>query len=148
MIAKGYARKADNSGKSGKTWYIPHHGVVHPAKPGKVCVVFDCSVKYCVTLLNNQLISGPDLTNQLVGVLTRFREEHVAFIADVEAMFHQVRVPKGQRSLLRFLWWDTSPTSSPSCSNYVLKQNSVDNKKNLGLMQQEHSDEIFMLMTC
>ena len=32
MIAKGYARKADNSGKSGKTWYIPHHGVVHPAK--------------------------------------------------------------------------------------------------------------------
>ena len=71
MIAKRYARKADSNGKSVKIWYIPHHGVVHPAKPGKVCVVFDCSVKYCVTLLNNQLISGPDLTNQLVGVLTR-----------------------------------------------------------------------------
>ena len=45
MIAKGYARKADNSGKSGRIWYIPHHGVVHPAKPGKVCVVFDGSIK-------------------------------------------------------------------------------------------------------
>ena len=93
MIAKGYARKADNNGKSGKTWYIPHHEVVHPAKRGKVCVVFDCGAKYRGTSLNNQLISGPDLNNQLVGVLTRFREEQVAFVADVEAMFHQARVP-------------------------------------------------------
>lgn len=22
-------------------WYIPHHGVYHPQKPGKICVVFD-----------------------------------------------------------------------------------------------------------
>ena len=73
MIAKGYARKADNNGKSGKTWYIPHHGVVHPAKPGKVRLVFDCSAEYTGTSLNNQLITGPDLTNQLVGVLKRFR---------------------------------------------------------------------------
>ena len=87
-----------------KTWYIPHHGVVHPAKPGKVCVVFDCSAECRGTSLNNQLISGPDLTNQLVGVMTRFREEQVAFIADVEAMFHQVRLSVDQRSLLRFLW--------------------------------------------
>ena len=92
MIAKGHARKADNNGKSGKTWYIPHHGVVHPAKPGKVCVVFDCSAEYRGTSFNNQLISGPDLINQLVGVLTRFREEQIAFIADVEAMSHPVRV--------------------------------------------------------
>ena len=103
MIAKGYTRKADN-GKSGKTWYITHHGVAHPRKPGKVCVVFDCSAKYRGTSLNNQLISRPDLTNQLVGVLVRFREEKVAFNTDDEAMFHQVRVAGDQRSLLRFLW--------------------------------------------
>ena len=149
MIAKGYARKADNNCKSLKIWYIPHHGVVHPAKPGKVCVVFDCSVKYRGTSLNNQLISGPDLTNQLIGVLTRIREEQVDFIADVEAMFHQVRVPKDQRSLLRFLWWENADIrnpikdhemcvhlfggiSSPSCRNYTLKQTSVDNEKKIG----------------
>ena len=45
MIAKGYARKADNNGESGKTWYISHHGVVNSAKPGKACVVFDCSAE-------------------------------------------------------------------------------------------------------
>ena len=51
--------------------------------------------------LNNQLIPGPELTNQLVGVLTRFREKQVAFIADVEAMFHQVRVPEDQKELTK-----------------------------------------------
>ena len=147
MIAKGYTRKADNNGKSGKTWYITHHGVVHPTKPRKVCVVFDCCAKYRGTSLNNQLISRLDLTNQLVGVLARFREEKVAFIADDEAMFHQVRVAGDQRSLLRFLWWENGNIrnpikdhemcvhlfggiSSPSCSNYALKRTSVDNEKN------------------
>nr|XP_046184366.1 uncharacterized protein LOC124013855 [Oncorhynchus gorbuscha] len=27
-------------------WYIPHHGVYHPQKPGKIRVVFDCSAKF------------------------------------------------------------------------------------------------------
>ena len=165
MIAKGYTRKADNNGKSGKTWYITHHGVVHPTKPRKVSVVFDCCAKYRGTSLNNQLISRLHLTNQLVGVLARFTEEKVAFIADDEAMFHQVRVAGDQRSLLRFLWWENGNIrnpikdhemcvhlfggiSSPRCSNYALKRTSVDNEKKLGLMQQEHSDEIFMLITC
>ena len=165
MIAEGYARKADNNGKSGKTWYKPHHGVVHPAKLKKIRVVFDCSAKYRGRSLNNQLISVPDLTSQLVGVLTRFREEQVVFIADVEAMFHHIRASEDQMNLLRFLWWENRDIinsikdhetcvhlfggiSFPSCSNYAMEQTSVDNGKNLGLMQQEHSGEIFMLMTC
>ena len=96
MLQKGYARKAENE-QVGRVWYIPHHGVTHPAKPGKVRVVFDCSAEFGGTSFNKQLIAGPGLINQLVGVLTRFREEHI------EAMFHQVRVPENQRSLLRFL---------------------------------------------
>ena len=80
MIAKGYARKADNNDKSEKTWYIPHHWVAHPAKPGKVSVMFDCSAEYRGTSLNNQLITEPDLTNQLAGVLTKFTEEQIAFL--------------------------------------------------------------------
>ena len=105
MIAKGYARRADNNDKSKKMWCIPHHGVVHPEKSGKVPMIFDCSAEYRGISLKNQLISGQDLANQLGGVLARFREEQVAFIGDVEATFHQVRVPQDQRSLLRFLWW-------------------------------------------
>ena len=44
------------------------------------------------TSLNSNVHQGPDLTNKLVGVLMRFRQEEVAFMADIQAMFHQVKV--------------------------------------------------------
>ena len=51
---------------------------------------FDCSAEYEGEALNKHLLQGPDLTNKLVGVLSRFRQEPVAFMADIEAMFLQV----------------------------------------------------------
>ena len=42
--------------------------------------------------LNDGLLVGPDLLNNLSGVLLRFREEQVAVAADTEAIFHQCRV--------------------------------------------------------
>ena len=89
------------------TWYIPHHGVYHPAKPGKISVVFYCSAEYLGYALSKQVIPGPDLTNQIVGVLIRFREEQVPIIEDIEAMFYHVLwIPKNRKSMLRFLWWE------------------------------------------
>lgn len=116
-------------GASGNTWYIPHHGVYHPRKPGKLRVVFDCSARYKNTSLNEHLLTGPDLTNALTGVLCRFRQHPVAIMCDVEKMFHQ---------FLRFLWWedgnlDAEPkeyrmkvhlfgaAASPGCANYGRK---------------------------
>ena len=93
LLRKNYAEKVTREDLSLKdTWYLPHHPVFHPQTPDKVRVVFDCSAKYRGTSLNNQLLQGPDLTNSLVGVLTRFRQEPVAFMADIEAMFYQVPV--------------------------------------------------------
>ncbi|XP_028418430.1 uncharacterized protein LOC114543776 [Dendronephthya gigantea] len=95
ILGKGYARKVSDDcpeGKPGKIWYLPHHGVYHAKKPDKICVVFDCSARFQGTSLNDQLMQGPDLTNSLLGVLMRFREDEAAFMADIESMFHQVRV--------------------------------------------------------
>ena len=125
-------------------WYLPHHPVFNPNKPGKTRVVFDCAAKFRGMSLNHQLLSGPDLTNSIVGVLTRFRQERVALAADVEAMFHQVRVPPEDYDAFRFLWWpendlDQEPvdyrmevhlfgaTSSPGCSNFALRKVAEDN---------------------
>ena len=96
IIAKDYARKMSNSGESSENqrWYIPHHGVYHSRKPDKIRVVFDCIAKHGRTSLNDKLIPGPDLTNFLISVLTRFHQEPVAFKADIEAMFYQVHVPR------------------------------------------------------
>ena len=112
-------------------------------------VVFDLSADYKGRCLNRKLLSGPDLTNQIVGVLLRFREEKIAVMGDIEAMLHQVIVPKDQCSFLKFLWWDdTDPekeiidyemtahvfggTSSPSCSNFALRRTAKDNEQQYG----------------
>ena len=63
------------------SWYTPHHGVYHPNKPDKIRVIYDCSAQYLGRNLNKDLLSGPDLTNQIVVILCRFRENEVAFIA-------------------------------------------------------------------
>ena len=85
--------------------YLPHHPVVNPRKPGRLRVVFDCSPKFNGTSLNDKLMKGPDLANSLVGFLTRFRKNKVALVADVKAMFHQIKVDPGDQNALRFLWW-------------------------------------------
>lgn len=54
--------------------------------------MFDSLASFQGFSLNVQLLSGPDLTNDLIGVLTRFRKEAVVLMSDTEAMFYQVHV--------------------------------------------------------
>ncbi len=51
-------------------WYLPTFGIYHPRKPGQIRVVFDSSAQYEGVSLNDVLLSGPDLNNALLGVLT------------------------------------------------------------------------------
>ena len=67
ILAKGYARKSTKTAAQWKTWYLPHHGVYHPNKPGKIRLVFHQSVQYKGTCLNKELLPGPDLTNQIIS---------------------------------------------------------------------------------
>ena len=84
-----------------KTWYLPHHAVLNPNKPGKVRVVFDAASKFDGVSLNDNLLTGPDLLNNLVGILLRFRSGKIGVMADVQQMFHQVRVCEEDRASLR-----------------------------------------------
>jgi hypothetical protein len=145
-IERGYASLVDARAgfEPGRIWYLPHHPVLNPKKPGKVRVVFDCAAKYQGTSLNDNLLQGPDLTNSITGVLMRFRQAPVALVADIEAMFHQVRVCEHDRDVLRFLWWPRGnlheepkeyrmnvhlfgATSSPSCAAFSLRRTANDN---------------------
>ena len=110
----------------------------------KVRIVFDCAAKYDGVSFNEKVLPGPDLTNSLVGILSRFRLRKVALMADVEAMFHQVSVTPEDRDVLRFLWWPNGDltsmpavyrmtahlfggTWSPSCCTYALHHIASDN---------------------
>lgn len=93
ILSRGDAEKIPDEEVEGRAaWYIPHHGVYHPQKPGKIRIVFDCSAKFQGQCLNDHLLTGPDLTNTLVGVFCKFRNDQGAVICDIERMFHQLFV--------------------------------------------------------
>ena len=92
--------------------------------------------------LNDNLLTGPDLLQNLIGIIFRFREQKIAITADIEAMFLQVKVPPEDCKVLRFLWRDNpnepikvyeygrhifGAKSSPTCANYALQQVARDN---------------------
>ena len=75
-----------------RTWYVTHHAVFNPNKPGKCRVVFDGSLTHLGYSLNSELLKGLDFLPSLPGVLLRFRQHATAIVADIEKMFLQVRV--------------------------------------------------------
>ena len=128
-------------------------------------MVFDCSAKYLGKSLNDQILQEPDLTNSLVGVLTRFRQDPLAFMSDVQAMFHQVRVSPDDCNALRFLWWpdgnmDLEPeelmmtmhlfggVSSPSYAKFALKRTASDNKARFSPEAVETVERNFYVEDC
>ena len=151
FIDSGFARVAEPSNEPG--WYLFHHAVFHPTKK-KIRVVFDCTAETDGISLNSQLLQGPDLTNQMVGVFLRFRKEQVPIIGDLESMYCQVRVPEHQRKYLRFLFWPNGnleeelisyemcvhvfgAISSMGCVNYALHKTADDNEEEFGHVAAE-----------
>ena len=145
-IEKGFARKmtsVEAKNTSAKTWYLPHFGVINPNKPGKVRIVFDAAASYKETSLNDNLVTGPDLLNNLLGVLQRFRLYEVTISADIEAMFHMVHVPPEDAEALLFFWKEDpdapgpyqtyqmlvhifGAADSPACASYALRRTGLD----------------------
>ena len=149
ILEKGHAKESKATPQDGRVWYLPLHGVYHPWKPDKIRAVFDCSSELNRRSINKELLMGPDLTNQLMGVLTRFQQEEVAVMADIEKMYFQILVGDEHRSLLRFLWWkdgDMSKeiidheicvhvfggVSSGACSSYALRRTAIENENRYG----------------
>ena len=96
----------EKNNTSSITNYIRHHGVLNINKPDRVRVVFDASAKINKTCLNDNLLRGIDLLNNLVSVITKFRNGKYGIIGDIEKMFHQVFVDSKDVDSLRSLWRD------------------------------------------
>ncbi|XP_071158970.1 uncharacterized protein [Mytilus edulis] len=112
VISSGAAEVAPDE-IPGECWYLPLFGVYHPKKPNQIRGVFDSSALYEGVSLNSILMSGPDLTNNLVGVLMRFRKNRIAITGDVEQMFYQFHVDEYHRDYLRFFWYENNDITKP-----------------------------------
>ena len=84
-------------------WYLHHHPVINPNKPGKVRHVRNAASDFEGHSLNKSLFIGPDLLQNLVGIIVRFREKPFSTSADIKTMSLQVQVPQEDAKCLRFV---------------------------------------------
>ena len=117
--------------------------MLNPNKRGKVRRVLNGASKCHGASLNKSLLVGPDLLQNLIFVLLRFRQHNYAVLADIEGIFLQVRVREEDQPSFRFLWRE-DPTSSvvvrqytrnifgarysPTCANFALQKTASDNQ--------------------
>ena len=87
-------------------YYMPHHAVVKESScTTKLRVVFNASMKSSSGLsLNDTLMVGPQLQDDLFSILLRFRKHRFGMIADVEKMYRQVYVEEKHTDFQRIVW--------------------------------------------
>lgn len=101
-------------------YYLPHQAVVKvDSLTTKTRVVFDGSAKTSSGLsLNDTLLVGPTIQDDLFSIVVRFRSNIVAFTADIKQMYRQVLVSPEDRVYQKILW---RKDPSEPIKTYVLK---------------------------
>ncbi|XP_049886759.1 uncharacterized protein LOC126381303 [Pectinophora gossypiella] len=88
--------------------YLPHHAVVREASDTtKVRVVFNASSPDINNIcLNDEMLVGPQLQEDMRSIVMRWRLRKIAFVSDVEKMYRQILVTKEDTDYQRILWRD------------------------------------------
>ena len=97
---------------------MPHHAVIREDKATtKLRVVFDASSHEdgCPSL-NDCLLTGPNLNPDLLNIVVRFRQQTIAFIADITKAFLQISIVERDRDTLRFLWLTGHPEADDTAT--------------------------------
>ncbi|XP_043064797.1 uncharacterized protein LOC122320695 [Drosophila ficusphila] len=104
----GHMELVANPNLSAPHYYIPHHCVIKPAsKSTKLPVVFDASCKTSSQVsLNDILLCGPTIQDDLFMLLLRFGLSRYALTADIAKMYRQVNVDISDRKFQYILWRD------------------------------------------
>ena len=98
-IDLGHMSITDNKFPNFPHYFIPHQCVLRPQSlTTKLRVVFDASCKTTTQLsLNDLLMIGPTVQEELYSILIRFRLHKYAITADIEKMYRQVLIDEADR---------------------------------------------------
>lgn len=104
----GHMSRVDDKTIPHPNFYIPHHCVLKPDSVStKLRVVFDGSCKSSSQVsLNDIMMVGPTIQNDLLITLLRFRCHRYGLTADVVKMYRQVLVHQDDRHLQLIFWRD------------------------------------------
>lgn len=101
-------------------FYFPHHPVLKPdSSTTKLRTVFNGSATTSSGVsLNDNLMAGPCIQNELLHILLRFRCPTFVLTADIKKMFRQIEIHEDDRQL-QLILWRFSPEDE--VSTYCLK---------------------------
>ncbi|XP_003742253.1 uncharacterized protein LOC100904608, partial [Galendromus occidentalis] len=108
-IKEGYAELAPKRKPGEFVHYLPLQVVKKPDQGSprgfKLRIVKDagCRSKDLASL-NDVLITGYNLLQNILLVLTKFRESPIAVVADVEKAYHQFEIDRSHRTFLRYYY--------------------------------------------
>jgi len=128
-------------------YYIPHHAVFkNDSTTTKLRVVFDASSRTSTgTSLNDSMLTGPRIQEDLFQILLRWRKHCVALTADIEKMYRQIKIISEHQQYQTILWrYSTEEpikeytlttvtygtSSAPFLAVRTLQQLATDEKKN------------------
>ncbi|XP_055604819.1 uncharacterized protein LOC129753050 [Uranotaenia lowii] len=146
---------------STKRCYLPHHPIIKEASTTtKLRVVFDASSKTSSKLsLNDILLAGPVIQDDLRAIVLRCRTKQIMIVADVEKMFRQIKVFEDDMALQSILWrfnttepvktyelttltYGTKP--APFLATRTLQQLSIDEANRYPLAAKAMSMDVYM----
>lgn len=111
MVERGAAKKLTKEmmeNWKGPVWYVSHlvapnpHSVTTPVR-----IVWNSSQQFRGVSMNDVLLKGPDVLNQIRAVLFRFRRGVHAALGDIKKMYNSVWLEEREMHLHRFLWRDS-----------------------------------------
>ncbi|XP_059058485.1 uncharacterized protein LOC131851942 [Achroia grisella] len=89
-------------------YFIPHHAVIREnSETTRLRVVFNASFKTDTgKSLNDLMMIGPVVQDDLLSILLRFRYNKYVVTADITKMYRQIEIDHSQRHLQLILWRD------------------------------------------
>ena len=89
-----------------RSFYVPHHGVLKESSTTtKLRVVFDASAKTSSGVsLNDNLLVGPRIQDEIFKILIRFRFYAIGMAGDVAKMYRQIGLHEEDRDFHRLIW--------------------------------------------
>jgi hypothetical protein len=89
-------------------YYLPHHAVYKNSLDSKkIRVVFDASAKSNNgKSLNDNILVGQQLQQDLLEILIRFRTHQYVLNADITKMYRQIKISEHDKDYQRIIWRD------------------------------------------
>ncbi|XP_062556845.1 uncharacterized protein LOC134221673 [Armigeres subalbatus] len=110
----GHMKRVNESETTlGPAYFLPHHPVIREeSSTTKVRVVFDASCRSTTGVsLNEVMLVGPVVQEDLRSIIMRSRLHSVMLIADVDKMYRQITLsPDDNR--LHLIFWRASPSNN------------------------------------